>query len=107
MNMLDAITDPDAAQVYVNQQVLKYAVQRQIFCQATGQVLDQRRAVLVTLTNTSTTPPAHRSVILTATAYDKRKDSFLAAVKERPAIKLEVLDGRELFKRNRKKAQTP
>lgn len=82
-------------EVTVNREVLRYAVQRAIFCPVTNNVLDVRRAVLVTISVTG-----QRDVIqiMTATAWDvaeqRVRDGILA---QYPDATFEVLDGRELF----------
>lgn len=70
-----------------NREILKYAVQRAMFCEFTGSVLDVRRAVLV--------EAPHKSYIITTEHWDKVKDSIL----DHPSLagKVKVLDGRDYY----------
>jgi hypothetical protein len=71
----------------VNRELLKYAVQRQIFCEFSGNVLDVRRAVLV---ETGT-----RSWVVSTDRWDEVKDSILSL----PELtgKVNVIDGRDYY----------
>jgi hypothetical protein len=71
----------------VNRELLKYAVQRQIFCEFSGNVLDVRRAVLVE------TPG--RAYVVNTERWDEVKDDILG----HPALagKVTVYDGRDYY----------
>lgn len=77
------MSEPSAMELVVNRETLKFACGRSIFC-GCGAVLDCRRAVL--LTNAAGVTAA-----ACASCYDR--------VAGRLPADLEVLDGRELFKR--------
>lgn len=89
------MSDPrrDPMTELVDKQLLTYAVQKAIFCAHTGQVLDIRHAVLLTLTLPG---GGQRSVVMTAAAWD----DIGPALRERAAAagaQVEVRDGRALF----------
>jgi hypothetical protein len=79
----------------VEKETLKFHVQRAIFCQVTGRVLDVRRAVALRAED-----PAGRTatVVMTGDAWDANKKRLLANAAA-AALKTEVLDGRQLHKR--------
>lgn len=70
-----------------NRETIKFAVQKYMFCDFTGSVLDVRRAVLV--------ESPHKTYIVTTTWWDKVKDSLLA----HPSLvgKVKVIDGRDHY----------
>jgi hypothetical protein len=91
--------DEAARQVrrHIDKSSLRFYVQRQIFCQITGQVLDVRRAVALRAED----PAGHTAtVVMTGDAWDASKEKVLANAAA-GGIKTEVLDGRELHKRAR------
>lgn len=95
MGMMDAIMGDDIDRdAYVNYQTLLYAVQRQMFCQATGVVLNVRSAVL-----SSVSLPDGRAAALirTAEAYDEvgGLDQVKAVTAAFPGATYEVIDGRD------------
>lgn len=75
-----------------NKQVLKYAVQRAIFCKRSGVVLDVRRAVLWTVTNAE---GKSASECVTGEVWDKL-EPVLRDVCEKQNVTLEVIDGRKM-----------
>jgi hypothetical protein len=72
----------------VNREFLRYEVQKQVFCDYTGNVLDVRRTVLVNVDAGS-----GASYVMDASHWDKVKDGLLEAF---PG-KVTVVDGREIF----------
>lgn len=78
-----------------NRDLVKYAVMQAMFCPGKhcgGKILDMRRAVLVTV--------ADRNAILCGDCWDKSKEELTSKVAASGRdIKIEVLDGRELFKK--------
>lgn len=87
----------DAIEAKVNRELIKYAVQRAIFCPYTGQVLDMRRAVLVQVKGGG-------SFIMTADWWDAQKANVLLGIEDAknagaiPAdTQVEVLDGRDYY----------
>ena len=90
----------------MNRQLVKYAVQRQMFCQSRGcggSILDMRRAVLVTVKEPSGN---EQSVILCGSCWDGSKARVAEIAAEKSAT-LEALDGRELFAKAPRKAAAP
>ena len=76
--------------------VLKGAVQRQLFCQVTQQVLDVKRAVACEIYFPSGNVA---TIVVTADAWPQIKDGFPEMVADGTATKVEIYDGRELFGR--------
>ncbi len=77
----------------VNREVLLAAVQTAIFCKLTGRVLDVKSTVLFTVSG----PEVGRAAaVVTADAWDGVKDAIQESTAEK-GLKLEVLDGRELY----------
>jgi hypothetical protein len=88
---------PDTAggrtQRSADREALRYCVQRAIFCEITGQVLDVRRAVALI----TELPSGQKStIVMTAATWDERKGALFEAL---PDLKARMLDGRELFGR--------
>ncbi len=77
---------------------LKAAVQKQIFDNETGAVLDVRRAVLITVT-----PPADRGravmEVFDAERWDGVAEHFTTVCRDK-GIALEVIDGRQVYAEN-------
>ena len=76
----------------VNKQVLLYAVQRKMFCDTTGQILDVRDSVLITGTKSGQTVV---NLCIKGTVWDDGK-ADVEAVAEQNGVTLEVIDGRDL-----------
>lgn len=77
----------------VNKQLVTYAVQTVMFCQATGVVLDKRRAVLIS-------SATGKDWIVSAKRFDEIKDDLLHMLDTHPAFAgkdYTILDGRELW----------
>lgn len=88
--------DPDTI---ANREALRYAVQRTIFCPQSGRVLDVRRAVLVEITM----PDGKvRSGVYDADWFDSVRHKLEVGL-EADRMTMAVHDGRELFKKGRKK----
>jgi len=90
--------DDEAAQRIqrqVDRSSLRFYVQRAIFCQVTGKILDQRRAVAVRAEDSA---GRGATIVMTADAWDASKEKMLANAAA-AGLKTEVLDGRELHKR--------
>ncbi|MFI7283103.1 hypothetical protein ACIBOV_22865 [Micromonospora chersina] len=86
------MADNDAdREKFLNREVLRHAVMRQITCERTGQVLDVRTAVMVTWIKGD----SRSAVVVTGEAWDEVGESVRAKVAELGA-ELEVIDGREL-----------
>jgi hypothetical protein len=84
------MTDADPALVKKGQQtVLLDAVQRQMFCQISGKILDKRKAVLVI-------PSVSGMVVMTADVWDARKELATTEM-GKAGVTFEVYDGRELW----------
>jgi hypothetical protein len=84
--------------------LLKGAVVQQIFCPYTGDILDIRRSVLVTVESPS--GDILRSTVMTAKHWDESKDKFMSSFKkllDEKKVVVNVLDGRDLNKRQGKK----
>lgn len=88
--MSDNPADRDAA---IDREVLEHAVIRTIFCTATGEVLDKRTAVMITIT---TSGGESGATVITGKHWDTVKDTVIASCLKKNAT-LEVLDGRVLF----------
>lgn len=76
-----------------NRQLLKAAVQAEIFCPFTGGVLDVRRAVLVQISG-------GRAYVMSAAHWDAVRDSVTSAltnIAQLSGATIDVIDGRELF----------
>lgn len=84
--MSDILTDH--LEHTLRRNVLRYAVQRAIFCPVSGDILDMRRAVLFDVTADDGTAG---TVVTTAAVFDKLKDAPHLQVSD-------VHDGRELWK---------
>ncbi len=89
----------DAVQRAVNREILRAAVMRQITCPRSGQVLDVRRAVLVTVSRGEQTVAMQ---VLDAAAYDEIAEQLRQHC-EGNALRLELLDGRELHRRPKRR----
>ncbi|NLU77783.1 hypothetical protein HCA58_05105 [Micromonospora sp. HNM0581] len=76
---------------YLDRETLLYAVQRQITCERTGQVLDVDSAVMVTWVKGE----QRVATVLTGGAWDEVAEQVRAKVAELGAT-LEVIDGRQL-----------
>ena len=87
--MASVMGDEEASQAYVNHALLVYGVQRQIFCQRTGDILDTRRAVMVTITKGA----ARQGIMLTGEAWDEVAEDVRASAAEIGAV-VEVIEGR-------------
>lgn len=70
-------------------QVLLAAVQREIFCPVSKEVLDVRSAVLVI-------PSVGRSVVMTAAVFDEKAEILVVGTAAAD-VTFEVYDGRELY----------
>jgi hypothetical protein len=90
MQALAAGLDPD---LIINREALRYAVQRQILCAKTGQILDIRTAVYYRVVNAEGTSGAE---VVTGEYFD-RIDERLRAHCATNGIDLEVIDGRQVF----------
>jgi hypothetical protein len=95
----DAIMGNGDPTVAVNREVLKYAIQRQIFCKVSGRALDIRTSVLVTITTASGTTG---SDVFDGSVWDLRADTVTAACAER-GWTLDVIDGRIVNARKRRR----
>lgn len=91
VNMLS--TNP--LELRANRSLLKYAVQKQITCPRTGQVLDVRTAVAVTVKNSK---GGESTFAMVGTEWDKIANHIQHLAVEQKCT-VEVLDGRELFRR--------
>lgn len=87
----------DTLTATANRALIKYAVQRAIFCPFSGAILDVSRAVLVQATGS-------RPFICTAAHWDTVKDSVAAGIQEAKDagtigqdVTLDVLDGRDYW----------
>lgn len=89
-------------EVTLRRNLVKYAVQRQIFCQATEQVLDMRRAVLVEVSHPEN---GKATLILSGDAYDERIAPKLAQFLAN-GLTVEIHDGRGLFSRSAAKQES-
>lgn len=79
----------------IQRQALRYAVQRAIFCPVTGEVLDMRRAVDVTVRRNGAIAT---TMVMAAHAWDTQGPAAMSAVSEAfPDATWEILDGRELW----------
>jgi hypothetical protein len=79
----------------VERNSLRYSVSREIFCPVTGEVLDVRRAVEVTVLLDGKVAAV---MVMAASAWDDREESARAALaRSYPMAEVEVLDGRVLF----------
>ncbi|MFU8873227.1 hypothetical protein [Micromonospora sp. SL4-19] len=86
------MADNDAdREKFLNREVLRHAVMRQITCERTGQVLDVRTAVLVTWIRGD----SRSAVAVTGEAWDEVAAHVQAKVADLGA-ELEVIDGRTL-----------
>lgn len=85
--------DADTA---VNQEALRFAVQRQITCQRSGKLLDERTAVYVRVDNGN----AAASEVMAAAAWDEIA-AVVIDVCAKGGVKLEIIDGRQVFGANR------
>ncbi|MFC4089333.1 hypothetical protein [Micromonospora sp. GCM10011541] len=83
--------DPAERDRYLNEETLRHAVSRAIFCAVTQRVLDVRDAVLFTVTNNGSTG----SITMTGAAWDSMSEGVLAKAAELGAV-TEVIDGRAL-----------
>lgn len=84
------MTDADPEMIRRGQrEVVKAAVQRAMFCQFTGHLLDMKRTVVLMSAEQGT-------VVLEAELWDERKDAVAAAL-AKSGTTLEVYDGRELW----------
>lgn len=91
----------DALTARMNRELIKYAVQRKIFCDLTGNVLDMARAVVIDV-EADQKVIAH--MVLTASAWDEAGESIMARLAHMtetgqvPApVVIDVLDGRDYF----------
>jgi hypothetical protein len=87
----------DALQAKVNRELIKFAVQREIFCPYTKVVLDVRRAVLIQQTGAG-------AIVCSADYWDKVRGSVLNGIEDAKAAgrlpadyAVEVLDGRDYY----------
>jgi hypothetical protein len=94
MGIMDAIMgDEIDRDAYVNHQTLLYAVQREMFCQDTGAILDVRRAVLSTVRLPDGTAA---SLIRTDEAFERVGGTEqVRAVADHFGGTYEVIDGRD------------
>jgi hypothetical protein len=74
----------------INREVLRYAVIRHMFCQATGKLLDVKDAVLITGKDEKF------AGILGGAAWDEIAETVIATL-DAGGDEYEVLDGRVLF----------
>lgn len=86
-------TDP--LELRVKRELLKFEVQKQITCPRTGDVLDVRTAVAVTVKNAQ---GGESTFAMVGTEWDKIANHIQHLAVEQKCT-VEVLDGRELFKR--------
>jgi hypothetical protein len=86
----------------INRNLLKYHVQRQMFCRVCKRILDVRSAVSLDVLD------AHGNIAATAcyctTCHDKQLPKFQAAAQEKQCT-LAMLDGRELFPVRKRKVK--
>lgn len=82
----------DLMQRTLNRNLVKYAAGRAIFCPSCDDILDQKRTVVVTT-------PAGRTMTYCGQCWDKV--AAVAAADPR-FVELDILDGRQLFKRGAK-----
>jgi len=94
MGIMDAIMgDEIDRDAYVNYQTLLYAVQREMFCQDTGAILDVRRAVLSTV---RLPDGAAVALIRTDEAFDRVGGvDLVKATADHFGGTYEVIDGRD------------
>lgn len=71
------------------QELIRAAVQRQMFCPVTKRTLDMRTAVLLM-------PSKGPSYVVDATVWDKQADDVAEGC-DAAGVTLEVYDGREVF----------
>lgn len=76
----------------VNRELLKFAVQRNIFCRISGEVLDIRTAVLITGTKDGANVV---NLCVTGEVFDNGRDDMIATATEN-GVTLEIIDGRAL-----------
>jgi hypothetical protein len=76
----------------VNRQVLLYAVQRKMFCDITGQILDVRDSVLVTGEKDGQTVV---NLCVKGTAWDDGAEDAKAKAEDLGVV-LDIIDGRNL-----------
>lgn len=79
----------DTIERMADREILRYAVQREIFCPASGKILDIRRAVLLM-------GEGIKARVVHADVWDEHEGKILAAIDEQ-GLTPEVYDGRELF----------
>lgn len=75
----------------LGQALLRYAVQRYMFCQISGAVLDMRSAVLIDGSDNGL-----GMMVVTARVYDIAAETLAARLGD----DIDIYDGRELFSRN-------
>lgn len=92
-------TDEIERAAYLDRISLRDMVQRRIFCEVTGAVLDIRTAVMVAIHRDTADGPEAACVVMTAAAYDdggrERIAQVVALATERGSVLVpEVIDGR-------------
>lgn len=75
----------------INRDLLKYAVGHAVFCPACQNIMDYRRAVLVTVSRGSDTLVTK---CLCAKCWDPKQSTFTAAMVEK-GLSVELVDGRK------------
>lgn len=97
--------DPAYRDAIVNRAVLLAAVQRQMFCQGTGRVLDVRTAVLVTFKQGDKSGGA---MVLHGDAYDESWKTIVEEAAREAGYAVETIDGRDYTAKGepRKRART-
>jgi hypothetical protein len=93
-------TDEIERAAYLDRISLRDMVQRRIFCEATGAVLDIRTAVVVAIHRDTADGPEAACVVMTAAAYDnggrERIAQVVASAAERGTVFVpQVIDGRD------------
>lgn len=92
------MSNPDTTDLSTDRRVLKYAIQRAIFCPMSGRILDIRKSVLFTVTNAE---GVAASKVVDGEVWDTLVDKLTAVATEQN-VKLEVIDGRIVNARKKK-----
>lgn len=94
-----------AMEVQMEKQVLKYAVQRLIFCPVCDCVMDMRKVASITCTPQAAPGEVAHTVVLCVACFDATRERVAAALQTaHGTVTMTTMDARDLYRTRRTKA---